>query len=147
MPRWRRRAGEQGRGFAVVAAEVRSLAGRSATASQEIKGLILASQARVASGTDKVQSIASIMADVTQTVGDLKQLVENISSGSAVQSQHMGEMVNSVGELLAGNDSNVQIVVGLRESLAGLRDMAQALTDKVATFKTAEFGGEALRLT
>ena len=147
MPRWRRRAGEQGRGFAVVAAEVRSLAGRSATASQEIKGLILASQARVASGTDKVQSIASIMADVSQTVGDLKQLVENISSGSTVQSQHMGEMVNSVGELLAGNDSNVQIVVGLRESLAGLRDMAQALTDKVATFKTAEFGGEALRLT
>ncbi len=141
------RAGEQGRGFAVVAAEVRSLAGRSATASQEIKGLILASQARVASGTDKVQSIASIMADVSQTVGDLKQLVENISSGSTVQSQHMGEMVNSVGELLAGNDSNVQIVVGLRESLGGLRNMAQALTDKVAAFKTAESGGEPLRLT
>ena len=130
------RAGEQGRGFAVVAAEVRSLAGRSGVASKEIKQLILNSQARVASGTDKVQSIARIMGDVSGTVGDLKLLVEEISTGSQVQGQHMREMVASVGELLAGNDNNVHIVGDLRQSLNGLRDMAQSLTDKVAAFRT-----------
>jgi methyl-accepting chemotaxis protein len=130
------RAGEQGRGFAVVAAEVRSLAGRSASASREIKTLILTSQERVSSGTDKVQSIAHIMEDVSRTVGELKQLVEHISSGSKVQSQHMGEMVVSVAELLSGNDNNVHIVGGLRRALVDLKDMAHTLNGKVAEFKT-----------
>ncbi|RFO97651.1 hypothetical protein DIC66_07270 [Rhodoferax lacus] len=130
------RAGEQGRGFAVVAAEVRNLAGRSAAASREIKQLILASQVRVDSGTERVQSIAAIMVEVSSTAGDLKQLVETISSGAKVQSQHMDDMVESVGTLLSGNNSNVQIVGGLRQALNELRDMSQSLTGQVAEFKT-----------
>jgi methyl-accepting chemotaxis protein len=130
------RAGEQGRGFAVVAAEVRSLAGRSASASREIKSLILASQGRVTSGTEKVQSIVHIMGDVSATVGELKQLVEHISSGSKVQSKHMGEMVVSVADLLSGNDNNMHIVGGLRRALNDLKDMAHSLNDKVSEFKT-----------
>jgi methyl-accepting chemotaxis protein len=132
------RAGEQGRGFAVVAAEVRSLAGRSATASREIKTLILASQTRVASGTDRVQSIAEIMADVSNTVVDLRQVVELISSGSKVQAAHMEQMVRSVADLLAGNDNGVHIVVGLRQATDELKAMAEALTTQVAEFKTRE---------
>jgi methyl-accepting chemotaxis protein len=130
------RAGDQGRGFAVVAAEVRSLAGRSAVASKEIKELILASQARVTSGTHKVQSIASIMTEVSHTVGNMKRLVEQISEGSSVQSSHMGEMVVSVSDLLTANDSNVHNLSGLRQALMEVRDLAQSLTVKVSAFKT-----------
>src|SRR6186713_1403112 len=49
------RAGEQGRGFAVVAGEVRDLAGRSAPAAREIKGLIQDSVAKVESGAKLVE--------------------------------------------------------------------------------------------
>ena len=121
----------------MVASEVRSLAGRSAKASKEIKELILASQERVTSGTARVQSISSIIEEVTQTAGELKQMVEQIASGSEVQSMHMGDMVESVSTLLSGNDNNVHIVGGMRFNLQDLRDTAQALSVKVDEFKTA----------
>jgi methyl-accepting chemotaxis protein len=48
------RVGEQGRGFAVVAAEVRNLAGRSATAAKEIKALVQESVQKVQEGSSLV---------------------------------------------------------------------------------------------
>ena len=50
------RAGEQGRGFAVVATEVRTLAGRAATAAREIKELIQDSVRKVQDGSLLVRS-------------------------------------------------------------------------------------------
>jgi methyl-accepting chemotaxis protein len=91
-----------------------------------------------AQGSNKVQSIASIMTEVTQSSGDLHLLVEQISSGSRLQSQHMSEMAASVAALNSGNDNNVHIVSGLRLAMSELRNMAQSLTDKVDTFKTVE---------
>jgi methyl-accepting chemotaxis protein len=66
----------------------------------------------------------------------MKRLVEQLSDGSVVQSQHMGEMVVSVADLLAGNNSNVHNLSGLRQALMELRDLAQSLTVKVSEFKT-----------
>ena len=57
-------AGEQGTGFAVVASEVRSLAGRSAAAAREIKGLIDDSVGKVDSGSRLVSDAVETMSDV-----------------------------------------------------------------------------------
>jgi hypothetical protein len=79
------RAGEQGRGFAVVASEVRALAGRSAEAAREIKGLISASVERVAQGSDLVDKAGATMQEVVQSIRRVTALVGEISSASAEQ--------------------------------------------------------------
>lgn len=130
------RAGEHGRGFAVVATEVRNLASRSSAASQEIKTLIDASQARVMSGTAQVASISKMIEGVAHAATDLKNMVNNITSASAEQQQHMDEIVKSVAELLVGNDKNVNLVGQMQFSLEDLEKVAQDLTERVNAFKT-----------
>jgi len=138
------RAGESGRGFAAVASEVRSLAGRSVEASQEIKQLIHNTQVSVLGGTERVQSIAAIMDAVSQTVSALEQEVRQIAQASQLQSAHVQDMVAAIRDLLDGNDSNVQIVDGLRLALDELRSTAQGLSDQVAAFKTSTQAPDAL---
>ncbi len=59
----------RGRGFAVVAQEVRALAGRSATAAKEIKGLISDSVRQVDSGAKLVQRAGETMGDIVSSIG------------------------------------------------------------------------------
>jgi len=130
------RAGPQGRGFAVVATEVRSLAGRSATASREIKDLILSMQTRVSSGAGRVLANSGTMDQVASTAVDVRDLVGKISEGSRGQSRDMGEMIASMASLRSGNAHHVETVHGLRHALDQLQGLAQSLADQVAQFRT-----------
>ena len=75
------RAGEQGRGFAVVASEVRSLAGRSADAAKEIKGLINASVERVEQGTRLVDQAGVTMTEVVNSIKRVTELLKSAFTG------------------------------------------------------------------
>ena len=129
------RAGEYGRGFAVVASEVRSLAGRSADASREIKLLIETSQEQVQTGTQKVSSINEVIERVTTTASSLGQLVQLVAIGSKNQEQYMSQMVESVKNLVAENEGNLHNVENVRSGLSVLRTMADFLNKNVTVFK------------
>ena len=77
------RAGEQGRGFAVVAGEVRSLAGRSASAAQEIRGLIDRSAERIKTGAGHASQAGVAMESIVTSVSRVTQLSEEIPASSS----------------------------------------------------------------
>ena len=88
------RAGEQGRGFAVVASEVRTLAGRSADAAKEIKGLISDSVEKVQQGSELVDESGKTLEEIVNGVKKVTDIIAEIAASSQEQANGI-EQVNS----------------------------------------------------
>lgn len=122
------RAGEQGRGFAVVADEVRKLAERTASATEEVvamindiqtsKGQALANiesaVERVGTGTALAAEAGASIARITEDAGRVEQVFESIA--------------NNLGEHSAAARS----IAGAVVSVANLADETEASASKVA---------------
>ena len=129
------RAGEQGRGFAVVAGEVRSLAQRSATAAKEIKQLILASGAKVESGTRLVHDAGAAMEEIISSVQRVSDIIGEITSASTEQSTGIAQVNQSVADLDQMTQQNAALVEQSAAAAASLKDQAMKLTQSMAIFK------------
>ena len=129
------RAGEQGRGFAVVASEVRNLAGRSAEAAKEIKGLIEDSAQRVRAGTQLVDQAGHTMADVVQAVRHVTDIIDEISAASQEQSAGIAQVNTAVAQMEQVTHQNAELVQQASVASASLADQARVLEREVAVFK------------
>lgn len=140
------RAGEQGRGFAVVADEVRQLAQRAASATDEIQQMIdqlqaesqravITAQEGKQKASDSAQAMQQATAELKHIVDGIKQLdqlnreVATATDEQASVVQHLGESVHSVAHLVdesaASAGSLAQFSVRLRKlstELNGLID-------------------------
>ena len=104
------RAGEHGRGFAVVADEVRGLAGRTATATDEV-GVMVA---------DIQQRTAQVVEQIRQLSVDLQAGVEQV--------EHAGEQLESIATLAAGVEGQVsEIAQGTETNRAQLDSLFHAV--------------------
>ena len=134
------RAGEQGRGFAVVAGEVRQLAGRSAEAAKEIKGLIEASVRNVSEGCMLVEKAGSTMDEIVVSVRRVSDIMGEISSASADQSHGIDQINEAMGQMDQVTQSNAALVEESAAAAQSLERQAQTLVHTVSVFRRPDNG-------
>jgi len=128
------RAGEQGRGFAVVASEVRSLAGRSAAAAKEIKGLIEDSVSKVDTGTKLVADAGQTMTEVVAQVQRVNDLIVEITAASKEQSVGIAQVGQAVSQLDEMTQQNAAMVEQSSAAATSMAEQARRLMDAVKVF-------------
>lgn len=128
------RAGEQGRGFAVVASEVRTLAGRSAEAANQIKTLIQASTARVDSGTLLVAEAGAAMAQIVSSVRRVSEMIEGIHHATSYQSGEIGTISETIVHLDSMTQQNAALVEQSAAASLSLQEQTRRLASTVAIF-------------
>ncbi|MBC7957651.1 MAG: HAMP domain-containing protein [Cytophagales bacterium] len=129
------RAGEQGRGFAVVASEVRSLAGRSAQAAKEIKGLIAASVDRVEVGSRLVADAGTTMNEIVNSVQRVSNIIGEITVASSQQSDGIGQVNTAVTQLDQMTQQNAALVEESAAAAESLKEQAARLAQVISTFQ------------
>ncbi len=130
------RAGEQGRGFAVVASEVRNLAGRSANAAKEIKGLIEDSVEKVKVGSELVSKSGRTLEDIIKQVENVSAIVSEISTAADEQSTGVIEIHRAVESLQHLTQQNSAMVEEASASSEELGSQAKRMTTMMQFFET-----------
>ena len=129
------RAGEHGRGFAVVAEEVRNLAGRSAGAAQEIRGLIDGSNREVNAGASLVTKAEAAISEVAEAARSVTQIMHEISAASEEQSNGITQVNQAVAEMDQATQRNALRVQETARAASSLEQQAGLLALSVEAFR------------
>ncbi|MBL8484541.1 MAG: methyl-accepting chemotaxis protein, partial [Rhodocyclaceae bacterium] len=124
-----------GRGFAVVATEVRSLAGRSATAAKDIKALIAESGAKVEAGAKQVNIAGAAMQALEQSIARVTNIMSDISNASREQHDGVQQINRAVGQMDEMTQQNAALVEQAAAAALALEDQARQLQNMVTGFR------------
>ncbi len=145
------RAGESGRGFAVVAAEVRSLAQRTKTATDEINVMLRGVHAQAENAATQTTTLSHNISDLTGTATGLRTLfanIERLANASESEVQRLSDVskVNvasaksisaASNAIVASMQENVSALPAVRASVVGLSENAEEVHFLTAVFDAA----------
>ncbi len=129
------RAGEHGRGFAVVASEVRNLAGKSADAARDIKGLIENATSAVEQGTDRAERSDKALQTITEGIRKVSDIVAEITAASAEQGTSISQIGTAIADIDTVTQQNAALVEETSAASETMREEAIALSALVSKFK------------
>lgn len=129
------RAGTAGKGFAVVAEEVRSLAGKSAAASQNTAALIENSLRAVENGTQIAGETEQALLQAVNDVNEMTGIIGQISEASSDQAYAISQIMMGIDQISSVVQTNSATA---EESAAASEEMstqAQLMKSLVGRFK------------
>jgi methyl-accepting chemotaxis protein len=143
------RAGEQGRGFAVVADEVRKLAERTTSATNEIGDMIKGIQddtgkavESMHAGTKEVEEGVKLSREagealekIVTSVQNVTEMIQQISAAVEEQSSASGDIINSISDVSSITSKNSDNAQASSEAILDLNSMASELHELVSEFK------------
>ncbi|MDI5834644.1 methyl-accepting chemotaxis protein [Shewanella xiamenensis] len=130
------RAGEQGRGFAVVADEVRSLAMRTQTSTQEIANIIQTLQSRTRSIVqlmDASQKQGAESAEQAAAAGELLKLINNDVRNIMDMSTQIAAAIEEQSMVAAEVNKNVVVIRDIAEQSSHAADANASASDELRT--------------
>lgn len=136
------RAGDAGKGFAVVAQEVRALAGRSASASREIKTLISDSVDQVQVGSGFVKQAGTTLRDIVVSVKQVTDLMNDIANASIEQSSGIDEINTAISQMDEVTQQNAALVEENTAAAQSMAEQAKSLEVLIGYFREGDAGGD-----